>query len=207
MTLRGVRAARTVRTLTVRTALTTRTVLTTAVSAALALVGVVLFASPAGAVIEPPNTIGCSGSARITDDDGKVFNADAADTKVVVPRSGSAAWEGSLGTVTHNHFGAVNLELGPTTIELGSWGVSKNDKDEKDRSGVRDLPSTLGGVPPGRYVVSGYHQGDEGRCEGFVEIEVQGNPLGHPAGAAAAVGTLIGGGMLAFAGRPKANAA
>lgn len=178
-----------------------------AVPALALMASIVLLAGPASAVIDPPNAIGCAGSARITADDGTVHDVDAADSRVEVPRSGSAAWQGSIGTVTHNHFGVVNLEIGPTTIELGSWGVSENAADASSKSGVRDLPSTLGGVPPGRYAVSGYHQGDEGRCEGSIEVEVQGNPLTHPAGAGAALGTLIGGGMLAFAGRPKGDVA
>lgn len=178
-----------------------------AAAAVLALGVVVALAAPAGAKMEEPNTIGCYGEAKITADDGDAYDITSEDERVVVPRSGKAAWRGSISTVTHNHFGVVNLELGPATIELGGWGPSKNDKDESSKNGVRELPSALGGVPPGLYSVSGFHQGDEGRCSGYVDIEVEGNPLTHPAGAAAAAGTLIGGGMLAFAGRAKGGVA
>ena len=167
---------------------------------------VVLLAAPAGAEFDD-NSIGCSGSAVITDDDGETTTINADDSKVTVPTSGSAAWEGSIGTVTHNHFGVVNLEVGPTSIELGGWGVSENDDDEDRASGTKELPSMLGGVPPGLYAVSGFHQGDEGRCSGAVTVEVEGNPLTHPAGAGAAVGTVVTGGLLALAGRPKGGVA
>lgn len=171
-----------------------------------AAIAVLLVAAPASAEFDD-NTIGCAGSAVITDDDGETVTVDASDSKVTVPTSGTARWEGSIDTVTHNHFGVVNLEIGPTSVELGSWGVSENADDEDRARGTKQLPSTLGGVPPGLYAVSGFHQGDEGRCSGAVTVEVEGNPLTHPAGAGAAVGTVITGGLLALAGRPKGGAA
>ncbi|MGI8794529.1 MAG: hypothetical protein ACR2H3_15380 [Acidimicrobiales bacterium] len=178
------------------------------IGAAFAVAAVVVFgAGPASATIDPPNSIGCAGSATITADDGTVTQVDAADAEVTVPRSGNAAWNGSIATVTHNHSGEVSLAVGPANFALGSWGVSPNDDDENARKGVKEIPSTLGGVPPGRYVVSGFHQGDEGRCSGSIIVEVGGNPLTTPAGAGAAVGTLVTGGLLAMAGREKGGVA
>lgn len=174
--------------------------------AALGLTSLVVLAGPAAAEFEE-NTIGCAGSAVITSNDGATTEVSADDAKVTVPRSGVAAWEGSVDTVTHNHFGVVNLELGPATVELGGWGPTTNDKDESTKSGVRRLPSALGGVPPGRYVVSGYHQGDEGRCAGSIQVDVEGNPLTHPVSAGAAAGTVLTGGLLALAGRPNGGVA
>ncbi len=128
------------------------------------------------------NSIGCAGSAVIEGDAGST-SVDAADKSVVLPVSGDAAYEGSVETITHNHFGEINLAVGPAAIQLGSW-KSKNDSDLGSKSGTKELPAALADVPPGKYEVSGFHQGDEGRCAGRMTIEVPGSILSSPISAA-----------------------
>ena len=163
----------------------------------------VLGNAPAGAELTE-NTIGCEGSAVITGGDGETTTVDANDDEVTVPKDGEAAWEGSVATVTHNHSGKINLEVGPANVELGSWS-SPNDDDESSRRGTKELSSALGDVPPGKYDVSGFHQGDEGRCAGHVTVNVSGSIVSSPISAASlAVAALA---LIAFAfgilrGRP-----
>jgi hypothetical protein len=153
--------------------------------AAAAFVLLVLGATPAQAVITQ-NTIGCAGSAVITDQ-GQSTTVNATDSLVKVPNQGQAAYQGSIQTVTHNHRGQVALKVGPGTIPLGKWGPKKNAKNESSATGTKKLPAILKNVPPGRYDVSGYHQGDEGRCAGKVTIEIGGSPLSNPV----ALGSLV----------------
>ena len=174
-----------------------------------ALVAVLLcgIAAPAAAEFSE-NTIGCAGSAVITSDDGETYEVDAEDETVEVPRDGEAAWEGSISTVTHNHSGEVVLEVGPFgEVPLGDWGPSENADDESSASGVKELPAILEQVPAGSYDVSGFHEGDEGRCAGSVTVEIDGSPFDTPLGIANAVltiltGILLVGSMRAAAGKP-----
>lgn len=173
-------------------------------------------AAPAGATFDE-NTIGCAGSATITDDDGATYDIDADDDRVVVPRVGSAAWQGSIATVTHNHSGEVRLELGPASVTVGEWGPAENAGDKSSASGTQELPEALANVPTGRYDVSGFHQGDEGRCSGSVTVEFEGSPFDTPIGVVTAGLTLLtglltvlalvaAGGKPAFRGRPVLGA-
>lgn len=146
---------------------------------------------PAGAELTE-NTIGCAGSAVITDDDGATTSVDAEDDSVTLAGNGSAAYVGSVATVTHNHVGEINLEVGPASIQLGSW-ESENDGDENEKRGTKELPSAIGDVPPGKYDVNGFHQGDEGRCAGHVTVEITGSILASPISAAS-----VGLGLLAL---------
>lgn len=149
------------------------------------------WASPAGAVFEQ-NTIGCAGSAVITDPDGATYDVDAEDVAVDVPREGTAAYEGSIDVTTHNHVGAVDLDLGgQISVEMGSWGPSRNDGDETTDSGTKVLPDVLKIVPPGSYDVHGFHRGDEGLCVGSVRVNLLGSPLSDPIGIAAIAGTTL----------------
>ena len=145
---------------------------------AVAFVLLVAGAQPAAGIFTE-NTIGCAGSADITDGDTTV-HVDANDASAVIPPQGSAAWEGSVETITHNHSGKVELKIGPGAVPLGSWGPSENADDEASASGVKELPEALGDVPPGSYDVRGHHEGDEGRCAGHMKIEIDGSPLSNP---------------------------
>ena len=163
---------------------------------------VVLWSPPAAAEFTE-NDIGCDGSAVIESDDGDTFDVNASDSVVEVPRDGTATWQGSVSAPTHNHFGEIVLRVGPLSVPVDDWGVSENANDESAANGVEELPSELSLVPPGRYRVEGFHDSDEGRCAGFVDVEVEGNPITTPVGAGAAAGTVITAALLALAAKAK----
>lgn len=158
----------------------------------LALVGLLTVgpARPAAAELTE-NTIGCAGSAVVTDEDGGTTTVDAEDSTATLAGNGEAAYVGSVSTTTHDHFGEINLEVGPASIQIGSW-ESANEDDENEKRGTKELPSAVGDVPPGKYDVNGFHQGDEGRCAGHVTVEITGSILGSPISAASvALGAIF----------------
>jgi hypothetical protein len=157
---------------------------------------------PAGAEFTE-NTIGCSGSAVLTDPGGTIWPITAVDAEAKVPREGTASWQGSISTVTHNHRGDVALEIGFWDVTIRSWGPSPNSRDENARMGRIEIPSIVRQVPPGKYVVSGFHEGDEGACAGQVVIDVQGSPFTTAAGIVSLAGTVLSGAAVAVAGRAK----
>lgn len=166
-----------------------RRLLLVAVAAA---AGLLALAPPAAAEFTQ-NTIGCQGRATVRGDDGKTYAIDARAETVEAPREGTANYAGAITTVTHDHSGVVRLKLGPLNITLGSWGPSENDRNENAKAGVKEIPSAVKWVPPGKYEVSGYHKGKEGRCAGKVTVELEGSPLGTPVGAGVAAGTVLTG--------------
>jgi len=174
-----------------------------AAGGAVAAAALVASSSPAGAVFTT-NTVGCSGSAVITSPDGETYEGDARDVSVEVPREGVAAWEGSINPVTHNHFGEVNLAVGPLDVQLGKWGPSENADDEASSSGTKEIPTIMQYALPGEYVVSGFHQGDEGGCSGFVVVAVDVSPFSTPTGVGALVFTVLSGALMVGAGIAKA---
>ncbi len=159
-------------------------------------------AGPAGAVLTS-DTVGCSGSATITSTDGTAYQVDVGDEEAKVPREGSAAWQGGLSTVTHDHRGEVNLELPLGDVELGSWGPSANTEGKASASGAKELPSVLRDLPAGRYKVRGYHEGNEGGCTGHVTVEIDDFAFTNVAGVAGIGGTVLFAGLLAYAARPR----
>ena len=174
---------------------------------ALALGGgaLLLSAAPAWARFTS-NTVGCGGSAVVTGKGGKTYPIDAGASEAKVPKEGSASWQGSLRTVTHNHSGSVSLKVGVVKIELGSWGPSANANNESAKTGVEKIPAALKQLLPGKYVVSGSHHGDEGGCAGSVVVDVEGSPLGTLAGIGVLVGTVVTAGGLGFVALGKAAA-
>lgn len=179
-----------------------RRLLTGAAAAGVLLFGV---ATPAAAEFTE-NRIGCQGHATVRDG-SKTYEVDARDKEVKAPREGTAAYAGSITTTTHDHSGVVRLKLGPFNITLGLWGPSENANNENSSAGTKEIPDAVKFVPPGKYEVSGYHQGKEGRCAGKVTIELEGSPLSTPAGAAAAVGTLVTGAGLVLSGMTRKGSA
>lgn len=152
-------------------------------------------ASPAGAELTT-NEIGCAGSAVISGE-GPDVAVDAEDDEVRLSGPESAAWQGSVATVTHDHAGSIDLAVGPASIEIGSWS-SANDGDESSRNGTEELSGAVGDVPPGRYELSGSHQGDEGRCAGRMTVIIEGSVLSNPISAGSVVLAVLGLVLLAF---------
>jgi hypothetical protein len=147
----------------------------------LLIVGLVLIgvAAPAHAELTE-NTIGCAGSAVVRGDDGSSTSVNAEDASVTLSdTSGEADYEGSVQTITHNHSGEIRLEVGLGALKVATW-ESENDGDEASKSGVKVLPSETSNVPPGKYELTGFHEGDEGRCAGKMTVEVTGSILSNP---------------------------
>ncbi|MDQ1445633.1 MAG: hypothetical protein QOI20_2097 [Acidimicrobiaceae bacterium] len=178
------------------------------VSVAALLIGLigcflVVTAAPAAAVFTE-NQIGCQGSAVITADDGKTTSVDAKDASVKLPGSGAAKWSGAITTTTHNHSGEVKLKLAVFDIGLGSWGPSKNAGNASTASGTKKIPSALKQVPVGKYVLSGFHRGDEGGCAGHMTVELDGSPTSNAAGIVSLAGTVLTGALMALAAMARA---
>jgi hypothetical protein len=155
------------------------------------LASLAIGATPAGAELTT-NEIGCAGSAVITTDDGEQVTVNAEDDTVSLPAGArEAVWQGSVATVTHDHSGQIEVAVGPTNIQVGSWS-SPNAGNAPDANGTKKLPSALDNLPPGKYEVSGFHEGKEGRCEGRATIEVDGSIVGSPISAVSVVLAVVG---------------
>jgi hypothetical protein len=145
--------------------------------------------------------IGCSGSADITSDDGEKTHIDAEDAEATVPREGTVRWRGVTDEAVHNHEGEIVVDTGLSDIPIDDWG-SENAKDETEKRGRKQLPEVLKYLPPGTYLVTGSHSGDEGSCAGEIEITLEGGPeVAWKAGGV--VLTVVAGSGLLIAGRPK----
>jgi hypothetical protein len=169
----------------------------------LSAVAVLVVAAPAGAEITR-DTIGCSGTATVTDDDGTAVVVDAAASSVKIPRGDSALWHGEINKVTHDHEGTIDLELGPLSINLGTWGPTGNDQNKGTQDGVKDLPAIVKGFPSVKWKLTGSHRGTEGQCEGELIVEVEGSAASTAAaGVAGLAGTAAAAAGLVSATRPK----
>jgi len=165
-----------------------------AASGAVAIVSMawVAAAPPAGATINPPNSIGCAGQAIIPVANGKTITINADQSTAHVPRkaSGPVTYSGSVKVITHNHNGYVAVVLGPFKIHFYTWkGANKSNKSSD--SGQKKYPKELKDVPPGEYRVTGGHFAPEGSCTGHMTIIVDGGFLSNPAGIVALVGTIL----------------
>lgn len=149
------------------------------------------------------NDIGCAGSADIVDR-AKTYHVNADHSTAKVPRQGEVHYDASVQTITHNHHGQVSLHVLGSSISVETWGPSANASDKNQKSGVRDLPSALKNVPPGKYVVEGFHKGDEGECSGQITIDLQGSAFSSPFVLASFAGTIVGAVLLVLAGFAKA---
>jgi hypothetical protein len=153
----------------------------------LLIVGLVLTGTAAPAHGEfTQNTIGCAGSAVLNGDDGSTTSVNAEDATVTLSdTAGEASYEGSVQTITHNHLGEIRLEVGLGALKLATW-ESANDGDEASKAGVKVLPSETSNIPPGRYELTGFHEGEEGRCVGRMTVEVSGSLFSNPISAGTA---------------------
>ncbi len=165
--------------------------------------GLALFGSPAGAEITR-DTIGCSGTATITADDGTAVTIDSSATEAKIPRARSAAWHGEINRVTHDHEGSVDLQVGPVSINLGKWGPTANSQNAGTRDGVIDIPAVVRQFPPVKWKLTGYHKGIEGQCQGEITVEVEGSAASTAAaGVAALAGTAAAAAGVFQATKPK----
>ena len=166
-------------------------------------VGLLVAASPAGAEITR-DTIGCTGTATVTGDDGAAVTVDVAARSVKIPRADSVVWAAATNKVTHDHAGTVDLELGPLSINLGRWGPTGNDQNQSTTEGLNDIPALVKQFPSVKWKLTGSHKGTEGQCEGEVTVEMEGSAASTAAaGVAGLAGTAAAAAGLVQAARPK----
>jgi hypothetical protein len=89
---------------------------------------------------------------------------------------GTVRWRGATDEVVHNHNGEIVVDTGLSDIPIDDWG-SANKKNETRKRGTEELPTILKYLPPGTYLVSGSHSGDEGSCAGEIEITLEGGGI------------------------------
>jgi hypothetical protein len=154
-----------------------------------AVLGPFLLARPAFADVTGP----CDGSVTIKGVTYTPDNDSPGDPVVVPSGSGVVAkWEGSTDVPIKNHHGEILVHIGPASIAVASW-EGENADEETQASGSYDLDDAYAKLPldvVGIYRVSGYHEGKGGRCDGFVYVKIEGNPLATVPGAAAAALTV-----------------
>jgi hypothetical protein len=151
-----------------------------AVIATLVLVGLGSATGVAGAELEG----GCEGSGefrRGTEANGP-FTVDVrsvGDATVVVPRSDSVSWAGSVEEPPGDYAGAIAVDLPPPfgQVTIDSW---EGSTQETANQGVEeyDLPDL---VPSGiSFQVVGEHLDDATTCSGYVNVQIEGGPLDSP---------------------------
>ncbi len=170
----------------------------------LAMVGAVALAGPAGATIDSTSKgMQCQGSAAITPKGGQPYTIVATQSKAHVPRrAGPVQYSGSTSPVSHHHHGEVKVKVGPVGVNVYSW-ASPNDGNKPSDAGTAKYPSAMKSAPPGIYRVTGFHTAAEGGCSGHMDITIDGSPLSSPAGAGAAVATVVSGVLMLAAGLAK----
>jgi len=162
-----------------------------------------LWAAPAQAEITY-DTIGCSGRATLTADDGTAVTIDTSATSVKIPRAKDALWHGELNKATHDHSGTIDLKLGPISINLGKWGPTANSQNQSTKDGVRSIPAIVRQFPSVKWALTGSHKGIEGQCEGRMTVEVESSGASTAAAMAAGLaGTVAAGAGLVTAARPR----
>lgn len=167
----------------------------------LAMLTLAAMAPPASAEFTE-NTIGCSGHATVTDKGGQTYQIDAQDKAATLPRGGSAEWAGTVQTVTHDHSGEIVIKVGPSSIKIGSW-ANANAGNKNAKNGTKSL-SALEQAPPGKYELTGFHQGKEGRCAGRIAVTLAGSPLSSPVGIGVLIAAIVTalGWLMALRGHP-----
>jgi hypothetical protein len=118
-----------------------------------------------------------------------------------MPRSGTVKWQGSTDEAVHNHEGEIGIDLGLGTVPVEEWG-GENEEDETEKRGKKELPDLLKYLPPGTYLVTGSHSGDEGSCAGEIEITLEGDADTLWKGGGVVL-TLVAAAGLFVAGRPR----
>lgn len=122
----------------------------------------------------------------------------AGDDVVIIPRSDTVDWQGSVSGPPGEHSGSIWLELPPPfgNVEIDNWG-GEGKTTSNSGSEEYDLPKL---VPAGVvFRVAGQHVDNNGTCTGFVNLEIRGGITDSPIFYAALVLTLVFGALLGFA--------
>lgn len=146
---------------------------------------------------------GCEGTASFetgTEADGPftIVASDVGDETIVVPRSDTVTWTGSVDRAPGDYDGwiAIDLPAPLGTVTIDTWS---GDSEQTSNSGVEeyDLPWL---VPSGVEVtVRGEHADDNGTCAATVTVEIEGGPFDTPIAPISIGGTVVtGAGFLAL---------
>lgn len=179
-----------------------RASLTVALVTAPAALALAALAGPAAAEVSGS----CDGSASFlegTEADGPftVDARDVGDEVIVVPRSDTVEWTGSVAAPPGEYSGELRLDLPPLLPDLAidSWS---GDSESTSNSGVEeyDIPSV---APAGVTIrVVGEHTDDNGTCSGYVNVEIEGGAFDSPVTYASLALTGITGAALLAALKP-----
>lgn len=164
--------------------------------------GVILVASAGKTTAHVDSTNGCNGAGRWRDSGLEVDAASIGDEVVVIPRSDTVDWEGAVAAPPGVYIGAIGLDLPPPFGDIGidSWDGESDDDTSNAGSKEYDLPSF---VPAGvEFKVVGFHDDENGVCDGYVRLEIDGGPFDSPAAPISLAGTVVTGAGLAGTLRP-----
>lgn len=145
---------------------------------------------------DPPNATGdCQ--ARATLSNGVTVDPYQSSGVYEIPLSGTADYTGQVGDGSERDerefSGQVVVKTPPgfPDIELAdAWTWSGSGTGQSDSGTVDwDLPDVMPrGVP---FKVEGFHQDDAIRCEGWVQVEIEGGLFDSPLAPAALAGTAL----------------
>ncbi len=144
--------------------------------ASAAMTGVVLIASAGKAAAQLETTNGCSASGTFQDGGLSVDAAEVGDRVVTIPRSDTVDWQGSVEAPPGDYGGSIAVDLPPPfgEVQIDSWSGSSATTSN---SGSRDydLPKL---VPAGvEFKVIGSHADENGVCDGYVNLQIDGGPF------------------------------
>jgi hypothetical protein len=166
-----------------------------------AVMGLVIVASAGKAAAHVESDNGCQGSGTFREK-GLAVDAEAiGDEVVTIPRSDTVDWDGSVAAPPGAYSGRIAVDLPPPFSELvvDTWkGTSENTSN----SGARkyNFPKL---VPAGvEFQVVGYHTDQNGYCNGYVNLQIDGGPFDSPVTPISLVATVATGAGLFGTLRP-----
>ncbi|MGZ4740189.1 MAG: hypothetical protein ACXVLM_13355 [Ilumatobacteraceae bacterium] len=166
-----------------------------------AVMGVVLIASAGKATATVNSSNGCQGSG-VFRSTGLAVDAEAIGDKLVtIPRSDTVDWKGSVDAAPGAYSGSISVDLPPpfSELRLDSW---RGNSQTTANSGAKkyNLPSA---VPAGvEFRVIGAHVDQNGFCNGYVNLQIDGGPFDSPVTPVSLVATAASGAGLFFVIRP-----
>lgn len=166
-----------------------------------AAVGIVLVASGGKAAAHLESTNGCQG-AGVFRETGLSVDAEAiGDEVVVVPRSDTVDWQGSVAAPPGVYSGTIAVDLPPPfgEVQVDTWD---GESDSTANAGAKDydFPSL---VPAGvEFRVVGSHTDENGSCSGYVNVEIDGGAFDSALTPISLAGTVVVGAGLVFTVRP-----
>jgi hypothetical protein len=165
------------------------------------MLALVLIASVGRASAHVVTDNGCQGSGtfRAT---GTFVDAEAiGDQVVTIKRNDTVDWTGSVDAPPGDYNGSIAVDLPPPfgELKIDTWS-GKSNNTETGGAKHYNLPS---GVPAGvEFQVLGVHTDDNGYCNGYVNLQIDGGPFDSPATIVSLVATVLTGAGLFGTLRP-----